>query len=93
MITVNDIPVQSQGFIIRKLGEETILISENGKNMHTLDEIGGFIWENIDGKNSISSITERICDEYDVNRSIAEKDILEFIEKLIEKELILIKNK
>lgn len=93
MLTLKDIPIKTKGFVIREIGDELIIISENGSEMHTIDEIGSFIWNNINGKNSIQSIVDRICNEYEVKKQIAQKDLMNFIKSLINKKLILLKRK
>ena len=92
MLTLKDIPIKTKGFVIRELGDELIIISENGSEMHTVDEIGSFIWKNINGKNTIQSIVDRICNEYEVKKQIAQKDLMNFIKSLINKKLILLKS-
>jgi len=90
-MNLNDIPVRIEGFITREIGDETILISGDGKKMHTFDAVGSSIWKNIDGKNSIERLIDNICDEYDVERSVAEKDLQSFINDVTDKKIILIR--
>ena len=91
MVTLDNIPVPCDGFAIRELGNEIIFIADAGDELHSLDETGTFIWRNIDGSNSLSIILESICDEYEVERSRAEKDLKKFIRKLKEKGLVVLR--
>lgn len=77
-------------FIVRELGGETILMAEDGNDVHVLDDIGSFIWQSIDGKRSIQAILNTILDEYDVSAEIAQKDLLNFLEELKNKNIITI---
>ncbi len=91
MINPDDILVPCKGFAVRELGDEIIFIAEEGDEMHTLDEIGSSIWRNIDGKCSVMSILDSICKEYSVERSIAERDLIRFIEELMQKKILIIR--
>jgi len=73
-------------FAIRNVGNEKVLvpIKNNIANMteiFTLNEVGSFIWDKIDGKNTEKDITIAITNEFDVDELTAKKDLTEFIEK------------
>ncbi len=82
------IPVIVDGLCIRELGDTTIIITEKGNELHSLDEMGGFIWNSIDGSRSAMNILELICREYDVERSLAESDLVGFLASLKDKNLV-----
>jgi hypothetical protein len=46
------------------------------------------VWELVDGKRTVSEIAEEICKKYDVEREVAERDALEFLKTLQDKELV-----
>ena len=91
MINPNDIPVPCEGFAVRELGEEIIFITEDGNEMHTLDETGSFIWRNINGQRSFESLLDIICVEYAVERPKAEGELVRFIKELAAKKIVIIK--
>jgi hypothetical protein len=88
MFKMDVIPIHGDGLEVRELGDDIIIISEDGKVMHTLTDTGKFIWETIDGKKTVKSILEIISNEYDVKRDQAEPDLIKFIITLIDKKLI-----
>jgi len=88
MAQLKSIPVPIEGIHVRELGETIIIINEKGDELHTLDETGSFIWKAIDGVSSMSDILEKLCSEYDVERSRAENDLRIFLTHLNEKKLI-----
>ncbi len=88
MFQLHDMPVPIEMFIVREIGEETIIMAEDGNDIHVLDEIGSFIWQSIDGINSIQTILEKILNEYDVSKDIAQKDLFNFLEDLKNKKII-----
>ncbi len=88
MIDSNTVPVPNDTFCVREVGEETIILSEDGSDLHCLDEMATFIWKNINGKNSLGIILERIFDDYEVSKEVVEKDLVHFINALVEKGII-----
>jgi len=83
---INELYKRKSLFAIRNVGNEKILvpIKNNIANMteiFNLNEVGSFIWDKIDGKNTVDDIVTAIIDEFDIDESTAKKDLTEFIEK------------
>lgn|GEM_PF-2436317 len=53
-----------------------------------LDDVASLIWDMIDGVNSVEDIAKEILSEFDVDKETAEKDLLVFINELMDYELI-----
>lgn len=70
-----------EGFKLRKLGNEYILVGEsmaliNFNKMITLNETAAFLWEQADkGEFDVSSLCKALCAEYDVDPSQAMTDV------------------
>ena len=88
MIHTDTIPVPVKGLSVRELGDAIIIINENGDEMHSLDEVGSFIWQTIDGRCSFNDILARLCGEYEVKKPTAEEDLRKFLTLLMDKKLI-----
>ena len=88
MLLSDQILVPCEDFIVRDLGDETIILSQEGDEMHTLDAVGTSIWRAIDGNTSFGRIVESICDEYEVSPGQAKNDAEVFISELIRKGLV-----
>jgi len=87
MISVSSIPAHSPRVVFRRINDECLLIplTDNIADMdslYRLNETGVFIWELIDGKRDIRDITARMAEEFDVNPTEAEKDIMLFLEQV-----------
>jgi hypothetical protein len=83
---INELYNRKSLFAIRNVGAEKILvpIKNNIANMtelFTLNEVGSFIWDKIDGKNTKENIAIAITNEFDIDELTAKKDLAEFIEK------------
>ena len=48
----------------------------------TVNELGKFIWENIESSNDEDELLQRILDEYEVDKDVAKADLDEFLGKL-----------
>jgi hypothetical protein len=87
MPDLNTIPARSGAAATTKTGMECIIVPladniADMNSMYTLNETGAFIWEKIDGRNSIGTIIEALMNEYDVDRETAEADVFEFIGRM-----------
>ena len=85
-MNINKLYNRKSQFAIRNVGNEKILvpIKNNIANMteiFTLNEVGSFIWDKIDGVNTEEDIAAAITNEFDIDESTAQKDLTEFIEK------------
>jgi Coenzyme PQQ synthesis protein D (PqqD) len=87
MTGLKSILSQSSSIVTRKTGNEYVLvpITDNIADMnsvYTLNETGAFIWEKINGKRNIEEIIKALTDEYDIDSSEAEQDVLSFVENM-----------
>ena len=78
---------KNRDIVSRKIADEVILvpIRQNVgdlENIYTLNEVGAFIWDLIDGKRQAKEIKEMIVEAFDVSPEEAEKDLIEFLLKL-----------
>ena len=88
MENLGAVPVPAEGLTIRQIGNETIILTEEGEELHTLDETGTFVWKAIDGNKSLSRILDLICVEYEVSHDGARDDLFMFVEALKGKGII-----
>lgn len=89
MISLSSVPSHSSAVVYRRINDEYLLIPltddiADMDSLYRLTETGAFIWELIDGKVAVSDITSKVAEEFDVEREVAEKDILAFFEEVQE---------
>jgi hypothetical protein len=82
------VPVPNDSFTIREIGDETIILSEEGNMIHMLNEVGSFIWKKIDGVRTLESIVELLTSEFDVSDAQAAQDVSAFVAELSAKGLV-----
>ena len=80
-------------FVFRRIEDETILvpIKDNVGDMgsiYNLNEMGAFIWEQLDGQKTLEAVKDEILEEYDVAPQEAEDDLSKFMTELIEIEAV-----
>jgi len=73
--------------VYRVIAGEAILLpitreTQAAGRMLTLNEVGAFIWERLDGERSLEEIAGGIRDEYEVEEETAREDLLELIDAL-----------
>jgi len=86
-MNLNELYKRKSQFATRIVGTELILVpvKKNIADMDelfTLNEVGSFIWTNINGQDTVEDIVAKIADEFDVEESIAKADLEEFLAKL-----------
>lgn len=82
------IPVPNQDFSVREIGEETVFLAESGDQVLSLNEMGSYIWQQMDGNHSLRDILDIICHEYEVEEPEARQDLQLFVEQLLNEKLI-----
>lgn len=78
MTDLKSILSRSPSVVTRKTGNEYVLVpvTNNIADMNsvfTLNDTGAFIWEQIDGKKTLSEIIAAVTKEYDINSETALK--------------------
>ncbi len=68
-------------------GEAVVFLPGKGQ-VRILNKLGTAVWELVDGERTVAEIAEEICKKYDVEREVAERDALEFLKTLQDKELV-----
>jgi hypothetical protein len=76
--------------VFRKIGGECLLVPirrnvADLESIYVLNEVGGYIWELIDGQRMVATIKDSIVSEFEVSpQVIAEQDLVEFLTQLFE---------
>lgn len=62
-------------------------LAKSGKAFK-LNEMGIRVWNLLDGRSGILDVAEAISDEFKVDKKVVERDVENFIQMLLERELI-----
>ncbi len=84
---------KSERFVEKSIGNEKVLVplTDNVADMNhvlTLNEVGTFLYDHIDGEKSIEEILMLLLNEYEVARDVAQNDVEQFFANTVSKEII-----
>jgi len=80
---------RSERIVFRKIHDEMLLvpIKDNVGDLgciFSLNEVGAFIWEHLDGRRRLLDIKQMMAQEFEVSPHKAETDLCEFVDELQE---------
>ena len=81
------------GYMLREIAGQYVVVPLGARVVEfngiiTLSESGAFLWKKLVEGTDINGLVESILQEYDVERSIAENDVEEFVASITERQLI-----
>ena len=72
-------------FISRNLGDEIVLMSKDGQEIHSFEDSGLLVWQHISEGKTPREILDSILEEYDVSEDQARSDLEVFFKDLRDK--------
>jgi hypothetical protein len=76
-----------EGLVCEQIDEEIIIFDTISEQFYEFEGIGSTVWNYLD-KNTFDDIINLVCSRYAVDRNTAISDTQEFIDSLIEENLI-----
>ncbi len=75
------------GFLLREVGSLSVVIAvgERAEEFHkilTLNQTGAFLFKILQNGADLSSLSNALCEEFEVDKITAENDVKAFLEKL-----------
>ncbi len=85
--------MRDKDVVSRKIAGELFLVPVKGKladmeKIFALTAVAEYIWDRLDGTESLNDIRNDVVEQFDVNQQVAGADICEFIEGLLEAGLV-----
>lgn len=68
---------------------QVILVVPSKNELHQLDEVGSFLWGELERDRTAEDLAQAVCEEFDVDPIQADKDVRAFLEALGERGLLL----
>ena len=84
-------PEQNPKAAWRVYDGEAVIVSPEDSTLHTLNAVGTVIWEAADGRTAMPAIVARVCDEFEVDPTIASRDAETFVESLTQRGLLTVR--
>ena len=88
MAELTDILSHNPDCVAREIGDGMIVMPPQGTAAHSLDDLGSFIWKQMDGSRDLATILTAVLSEYKVDEDRARTDLLAFADELLGAELI-----
>lgn len=92
LIKINSVVQRNPKLISNQMDGEIVMMSIDNGEYYGLDEIGSRIWELMENPTEVRSIVNDLMAEFDVSFDECAKDTIEFLEDLMSKDLVLMKN-
>ena len=92
MEILNKYPKKSENIASRILDGEAVVVLLLDSIVYTFDPVGTHIWELITGRKKIANIVKDIQNEYEVDPYVAEQDTVNFINELVSKKMLILKD-
>ncbi len=70
---------------------EMVLLDMESENYFGLDEVGTAIWQAMQEYGTLQEVFNAMLEQYDVEKEVLEKDLSDFVEKLLESGLVEVK--
>ena len=85
--------IAQPGVVSRRIADETLLVPVTSHvgdldSIYTLMGIGPRVWALLQQPVTTQQIVDAICDEYEVARDVATRDVTEFLNLLADKKLV-----
>ncbi len=85
--------VKNNNFVTRKVGDEMVIVPlvnsvADMTRVLTLNETGTAILEALDGQTSLKEVTSKLLDQFDVESTVLQDDLQNFITEALDKQII-----
>ena len=79
------------GYVLREIAGEHLAIpvtAENSSDIVVLNPVSAILWTELETGKTIDELTDKICKSFEIDRNEARADIIEFLQSLVEKNVI-----
>lgn len=90
MININNVVSRRNDIDTTDLNGEIVMMDLEKGRYFSLNGVGSRIWEIIEEPIGINKIVDCLLEEYDVNRNECEENVLEFLDKLDDANIIFV---
>jgi hypothetical protein len=70
------------------LGGEVVIVVPPRREIHRLNEVGSFLWQELARETAVAGLAERVTEEFDVTPDEARADVERFLADMKERELV-----
>jgi Coenzyme PQQ synthesis protein D (PqqD) len=86
--------IRNQEVVSRKIDGELLIVPIRSgvgdlNSLYTLNAVGSVLWDFMTEGHTVGEMVQRICEEFEVTKTQARKDIEVFLDSLVEEKLVL----
>lgn len=85
---LSSIPVQNEEVYYHKVENEGLLIHGQKGKVRTVNFVGDFIWNLIDGHKSVAHIIDQVKSEFSYQVDTIKSDVIHYLQELSDRSLI-----
>jgi len=90
MISLDNRVAIHQDAVFRELDGEAVILQLEAGMYFGLDPVGTRLWQLIETHGQLRPVLEAALQEFDVSRDVLERDLIELVSRLSEKELLVV---
>ena len=84
--------IRNDAVVSTEFDGDTVMIDPSFENYFGMEEVGTYIWDSLAKACVIEVLLRNLTEEFDVSMDQCAKDVMPFLEKMIEKDLIELEN-
>ena len=81
----------SETVFAQEVDGEMVLLDMESENYFGLDEVGTAIWQAMQEKETLHEVLDALLEQYEVEAEVLERDLSNFVTKLLESGLVEVK--
>ena len=89
-ISLDSIVAASGELVSANLDGEVVILGFQSGSYYSLDQVGASVWELLQQPHKVSQIRDAILNEYDIDVQQCEHDLLQLLNQLAERQLVVI---
>ena len=88
MLKENDKIGQHKNAIGRVIENNAFIVLPEKNVLCKVDEVGTFIWQQLNNPKTMEELKKTLCEDFAVDEKTAHSDLVDFIELLLDKEIL-----
>ncbi|MBF0406658.1 MAG: PqqD family protein [Candidatus Riflebacteria bacterium] len=88
MLNLQTSVIRHDRIVSTLVDNEVVMLDSDSGSYRALNAVGTYIWELLKESRNVREICDAVMEEFDVEKAICEKEIPEFVEKLISENLL-----
>jgi len=90
-ITPDTMLQRKPGMLFNEIDGEVVMLSIENSEYYGMDKVGSRIWQLLENPMLFKELVNKLMDEYDIAEEQCYQDTIEFLEKMIEKKVLILK--